>query len=29
MNLDKDMKALETTGILDRHAFHDDWNYTR
>ena len=25
---DKDMKALETTGILNRHSFHGDWNYT-
>jgi len=22
------MKALETNGILTRHAFHGDWNYT-
>jgi hypothetical protein len=25
---DKDMKALETKGILTRHEFHGDWNYT-
>ena len=25
---DKDMKALETKGILSRHTFHGDWNYT-
>ena len=25
---DKDMKALEATGILNRHSFHGDWNYT-
>ena len=25
---DKAMKALETTGILNRHSFHGDWNYT-
>lgn len=25
---DKDMKALETSGILTRHDFHGDWNYT-
>lgn len=22
------MKALETTGVLTRHKFHGDWNYT-
>jgi len=22
------MKALETTGVLTRHEFHGDWNYT-
>ena len=25
---DKQMKALETNGILTRHAFHGEWNYT-
>ena len=25
---DKDMKTLETKGILTRHHFHGDWNYT-
>jgi hypothetical protein len=25
---DKDMKALETSGTLTRHAFHGEWNYT-
>ncbi|MGH3586943.1 MAG: ISAzo13 family transposase [Pseudonocardia sp.] len=25
---DKEMKALETGGILTRHDFHGDWNYT-
>ena len=25
---DKDMKTLETKGILSRHSFHGDWNYT-
>ena len=25
---DKQMKALETNGILARHAFHGEWNYT-
>ena len=25
---DKDMKALEETGILTRHEFHGDWNYS-
>ena len=25
---DEDMNALETTGILTRHDFHGDWNYT-
>jgi hypothetical protein len=25
---DQDMKALETKGILTRHDFHGDWNYT-
>ena len=25
---DKAMKALEATGILNRHSFHGDWNYT-
>ena len=25
---DKQMKALETNGILTRHAFHGDWNYS-
>lgn len=25
---DRDMKALEATGILTRHDFHGDWNYT-
>ena len=25
---DKAMKALETAGILNRHSFHGDWNYT-
>jgi hypothetical protein len=24
----RDMKTLETTGILTRHEFHGDWNYT-
>jgi hypothetical protein len=22
------MKALETTGILTRHEFHGEWNYS-
>jgi len=25
---DRDMKSLQTTGILTRHDFHGDWNYT-
>jgi len=25
---DEQMKALETQGILTRHAFHGEWNYT-
>ncbi|MDT2003852.1 ISAzo13 family transposase [Rhodococcus opacus] len=25
---DKEMKALETQGILTRHEFHGEWNYT-
>ncbi len=25
---DEDMKALETEGILTRHNFHGEWNYT-
>jgi hypothetical protein len=25
---DEQMKALETTGILTRHTFHGEWNYT-
>ena len=25
---DKDMKTLEDTGILTRHDFHGDWNYS-
>jgi hypothetical protein len=25
---DKQMKALETDGILTRHDFHGEWNYT-
>jgi hypothetical protein len=25
---DEQMKALETTGILTRHPFHGEWNYT-
>jgi Rhodopirellula transposase DDE domain len=25
---DQDMKTLETTGILTRHTFHGEWNYT-
>ncbi len=25
---DQQMKALETQGILARHAFHGEWNYT-
>jgi hypothetical protein len=25
---DQDMKTLETKGILTRHEFHGDWNYT-
>ncbi len=25
---DQDMKTLETAGILTRHKFHGDWNYT-
>jgi hypothetical protein len=25
---EKDMKALETQGILKRHDFHGEWNYT-
>lgn len=25
---DKQMKALETSGILTRHDFHGEWNYT-
>jgi len=25
---DNQMKALETNGILTRHAFHGEWNYT-
>jgi len=25
---DKDLKALETQGILTRHDFHGEWNYT-
>ena len=24
---DKDMKTLETSGILTRHDFHGEWNY--
>jgi transposase len=24
---DRDMKTLETTGVLTRHDFHGDWNY--
>ena len=26
--LDEQMKALETRGILTRHTFHGEWNYT-
>ena len=25
---DEQMKALETQGILTRHGFHGEWNYT-
>ena len=25
---DKQIKALETQGILARHEFHGEWNYT-
>ncbi len=25
---DKQMKAMETSGILTRHAFHGEWNYS-
>jgi hypothetical protein len=25
---DNDMKTLEETGILTRHDFHGDWNYS-
>jgi Rhodopirellula transposase DDE domain len=25
---DQDMRTLETTGILTRHPFHGEWNYT-
>ena len=25
---DKDMKTLEANGILIRHDFHGEWNYT-
>jgi len=25
---DRDLLALETTGVLTRHEFHGDWNYT-
>ena len=25
---DHDMKTLETTGILTRHDFHGEWNYS-
>ncbi len=25
---DQDMKTLETTGILTRHTFHGEWNYS-
>ena len=25
---DKQVKALETQGILARHEFHGEWNYT-
>ena len=25
---DKQMKAMETNGILSRHAFHGEWNYS-
>jgi hypothetical protein len=25
---DQDMKTLETTGVLTRHDFHGEWNYT-
>src|SRR5690349_7292793 len=25
---DRDMKALSTTGVLNRHDFHGEWNYT-
>ena len=25
---DQEMKTLETTGVLTRHTFHGDWNYT-
>jgi hypothetical protein len=25
---DRDMRALEATGVLNRHEFHGDWNYT-
>jgi Rhodopirellula transposase DDE domain len=25
---DKQVKALETKGILARHEFHGEWNYT-
>jgi hypothetical protein len=25
---DERMKALESQGILTRHAFHGEWNYT-
>ena len=25
---DREIKALETTGVLARHAWHGEWNYT-
>ena len=25
---DKQMRTLETSGILTRHDFHGEWNYT-
>jgi hypothetical protein len=25
---DREIKALETTGVLTRHAWHGEWNYT-
>jgi hypothetical protein len=25
---DREIKALETTGVLTRHTWHGEWNYT-